>query len=160
MSTTTSTATSTVQAAQAAIATTGAVSGGSRRALVVPGILASAAATAATTGAAAISAAAGVTFADRTGSTIPILGFTQLTLVCTLAGVGLAAVLARRAKRPRPTFVRVTAALVVLSFVPDVVFGFNATATVTLMLIHLLAAAIVIPTLATRLALRRQPKHG
>jgi hypothetical protein len=156
-----STTTSTPLTAQAAIATTGSVSSGSPRALVVPGILASAAATAATTGAAAIAAAAGVTFAGRTGSAIPILGFAQVTLVCTLVGVGLAAVLARRAKRPRPTFVRVTAALVVLSFVPDVVSGFNATATVTLMLLHVLAAVIVVPTLAMRLALRRQPKqHG
>jgi hypothetical protein len=156
-----STTTSTALTAQAAIAAPGRVSGRSRRSLVMPGILASAAAAAATTGAAAIAAAAGVTFAGRTGPAIPILGFTQVTLVCALAGVGLAAVLARRAKRPRPTFVRVTAALVVLSFVPDVVVGFNATATVTLMLIHLLAAVIVVPTLAMRLALRRQPKqHG
>jgi hypothetical protein len=156
-----STTTSTAPTAQAATATSGPVSGGPARALVLPGILASAAAAAATTGAAAIAAAAGVTFADRTGSTIPIPGFTVLTLVFTLAGVGLAAVLARRAKRPRRTFVRVTAALVVLSFVPDVVFGFNATAAVTLMLIHVLAAVIVVPTLAMRLAPRRQSKqHG
>jgi Family of unknown function (DUF6069) len=156
-----STTTSTALTAQAAIATTGPVSGSSRRAIVLPGVLASAAAAAATTGAAAIAAAAGVTFAARTGEPIPILGFTQVTLVCALVGVGLAAVLARRAKRPRATFVRITAALVVLSFVPDVVSGFNATATVTLMLLHVLAAAIVVPTLAVRLALLRQPKqHG
>ncbi|MBO0871595.1 MAG: hypothetical protein J2P15_23835 [Micromonosporaceae bacterium] len=127
--------------------------------MAVPGILASAAAAAATTGVAAIATAAGISFADRTGSAIPILGFTELTLVCALAGVGLAAVLARRAKRPRRTFVRVTVALVVLSFVPDLVTGFNAAATVTLMLLHLLAAVIVIPTLATRLAVRRRSKQ-
>src|SRR5262245_55243801 len=104
----------TATTAPAAIATTGHGSGVSRRAVVLPGIAASVAAAAATTGVAGIAAAAGVSFADRSGSAIPILAFTQLTLVCALAGVGLAAVLARRAKRPRRTFMRVTAALVVL----------------------------------------------
>lgn len=154
-----STTTSTTLSAQTATTTTGPVSGVSRRAVVIPGILASAAAAAATTGAAAIAAAAGISFSDRTGSAIPTLGFTEITLACAMAGVGLAAVLARRAKRPRQTFVRVTAALVVLSFVPDLVSGFNASATVTLMLTHVLAAVIVIPTLASRLALRGQPKQ-
>ncbi|GIH19186.1 DUF6069 family protein [Rugosimonospora africana] len=38
--------------------------------------------------------------------------------------------------------------------------GFDATTAITLILIHLLAAAIVIPTLANRLAAVGQPKQG
>ncbi|HEY2669759.1 MAG TPA: DUF6069 family protein [Rugosimonospora sp.] len=158
MSSTTANASTT----QAAATTTGAsaASNNIRRTVVLHGVLASVGAAAATTAAAAIASAMGVSFADRTGSTIPILGFTQLTLLFSLTGVGLAAVLARRAKRPRSTFVRTTGTLVVLSFVPDLVVGFDAATAMTLILIHLLAAAIVVPTLAKRLAAVGQPKQG
>jgi hypothetical protein len=147
--------------AQAATDTTGAsaVPGSTRRSVVPHGVVASAGATAATTAAAAVASALGVSFVDRTGATIPILGFTELTLLFSLIGVGLAAVLTRRAKRPRSTFVRTTGTLVVLSFVPDLVSGFDVATTVALILIHLLAAAIVVPTLAIRLAPVRQPKQ-
>lgn len=146
----------------AATASTGApvASDNIRRTVALHGALASVGAAAATTTAAAIASAMGVSFADRTGSAIPILGFTQLTLLFSLTGVGLAAVLARRAKRPRSTFVRTTGTLVVLSLVPDLVVGFDAASAVTLILTHLLAAAIVIPTLAKRLAAVGQPKQG
>ena len=126
-----------------------------RRTVVRPGILTSVSAAAATTAAAAMTSSAGVSFTDRTGSAIPTSAFTTLTLLFSLIGVGLAATLARRAKRPRSTFVRISVSLVALSFVPDLASGFNATATVTLILIHLLAAAIVVPTLAARLAKTR-----
>jgi amino acid transporter len=147
--------------AQALTGTVGAsaVQNSIRRSVAAHGVLASLCAAAATTAAAATASAMGVRFGDQTGSTIPILGFTELTLVFSLIGVGLAAILARRAKRPRSTFLRTTGTLVVLSFVPDLVSGFNAAAAVTLILIHLLAAAIVVPTLATRLAPLRQPKR-
>lgn len=141
-----------------AIATTSAprtASADIRRAVVKPGILASVTAAVATTAAAAITSSAGVSFTDHTGSAIPTPAFTTLTLLFSLIGVGLAATLAQRAKRPRSTFVRITVTLVALSFVPDLASGFNATATVTLILIHLLAAAIVVPTLATRLTTAR-----
>ncbi|GIH16761.1 DUF6069 family protein [Rugosimonospora africana] len=158
MSSTTAKATT----APAATTITGvsAASGSHRRPVVLHGVLASVGAAAATTAAATIASAMGVSFADRTGSTIPIMGFAQLTLLFSLIGVALAAVLARRAKRPRSTFVRTTGTLVVLSFVPDLVVGFDATSATTLILIHLLAAAIVIPTLTKRLAPVGQPKQG
>jgi amino acid transporter len=139
---------------------TSAVPDSGRRSVAAHGVLASVGAAAATTAAAAVASAMGVSFADRTGATIPTLGFTELTLVFSLIGVGLAAVLARRAKRPRSTFLRTTGTLVLLSFVPDVVSGFDAATAVTLILIHLLAAAIVVPTLAKRLAPVGQPKQG
>ncbi|HJQ05632.1 MAG TPA: DUF6069 family protein [Nocardioides sp.] len=115
------------------------------------GLVAAAVAAVATTAFAAVASAAGVSFADRTGASIPIAGFAQVTLVLALVGVGIAAVVARKARQPRRTFVRVAGALVVLSFVPDLVSGFDAASAITLMADHVLAAAIVVPVLARRL---------
>ena len=126
-----------------------------RRTVWRHGVAAAAAASVVTTTLAAIASAAGVSFADPTGASIPILGFTQLTLVFSLIGVGLAAVLARRARRPRRTFVRTTVALTALSVVPDFTFGFDTASALTLAALHGVAAAIVIPTVAGRLAERR-----
>ncbi|GAB4008070.1 DUF6069 family protein [Nocardioides ultimimeridianus] len=116
------------------------------------GLAAAAGATAATTVVAAVASAAGVSFADRTGASIPISGFAVLTIVFSLIGVGIAAVLARRARSPRRTFLRITGTLVVLSLVPDAVSGFDVASALTLMADHLVAAAIVVPVLARRLA--------
>ena len=124
----------------------------SRRTVWKHGVAAAVVAAVATPAGAAVASAAGVSFADSTGASIPIGGFAQLTLVFSLIGVGLAAVLARRARQPRSTFVRTTVALTVLSLVPDATFGFDVASAVTLMSLHVLAAAIVIPTLARRLA--------
>jgi hypothetical protein len=119
------------------------------------GLAAAVVASAATTVLAAIASAAGVSFADRTGASIPIAAFAQLTLVFSLVGVGIAAVMARRARRPRPTFVRTAIALTGLSFVPDLTFGFDAGSAATLITLHTVAAVIVVPTLARRLARTR-----
>jgi amino acid transporter len=88
--------------------------------------------------------------ADSTGASIPIAGFAQLTLVFSLVGVGIAAVMARKARRPRTAV-----ALTALSFVPDLTFGFDAGSAATLITLHTVAAAIVVPTLARRLARTR-----
>jgi hypothetical protein len=109
----------------------------------------------ATTVLAAVASAAGVSFADGTGASIPLAGFAQLTLVFSLVGVGIAAVLARRARRPRATFVRTAVALTALSFVPDLTFGFDAASAATLITLHTVAAVIVVPVLAGRLARTR-----
>ncbi|MCR1785021.1 cell envelope biogenesis protein OmpA [Nocardioides carbamazepini] len=118
------------------------------------GLAAAAGASVVTTTLAAIASAAGVSFADGTGVSLPVLAFTQLTFVFSMIGVGLAAVLARRARRPRSTFVRTTLALAGLSVVPDATFGFDVASALTLMALHAVAAAIVIPVLARRLARR------
>lgn len=125
--------------------------GTTRRPVWLHGIAASVVAAGATTAVAAAASAAGVSFADHTGASIPPLGFTEVTLVFSLLGVGLAAILARKARHPRRVFVRTTLALLLLSFVPDLTFGFDPVSAVTLMSDHVLAAAIVIPTLARRL---------
>jgi amino acid transporter len=116
------------------------------------GVAAAVGASTATTVLAAIASAAGVSFADGTGASIPIAAFAQLTLIFSLVGVGFAAVMARRARRPRTTFVRTAVALTALSFVPDLTFGFDAGSAATLITLHTVAAAIVVPTLARRLA--------
>jgi hypothetical protein len=119
------------------------------------GVAAAVAASLATTVLAALASAAGVSFADSTGASIPLAGFAQLTLVFSLAGVGIAAVTARKARRPRPTFVRTAVALTALSFVPDLTFGFDTGSAATLITLHTVAAAIVVPALARRLARTR-----
>ncbi|GGU16503.1 hypothetical protein GCM10007979_13550 [Nocardioides albus] len=78
-----------------------------------------------------------------------------MTAVFSLIGVAMAAVMARVALRPRRTFVVTTVLLTVLSLVPDLTFGFDAASAVVLMALHVLAAAIVIPVLARRLAEER-----
>lgn len=118
------------------------------------GVAAAAVAAVATTVLAATASAAGVSF-EIDGEAIPLAGFAQLTFVFSLIGVALAAGLSRWAKRPRSTFVRTTVALTVLSVVPDVTFGFDAASAVTLVTLHTVAAAIVIPALASRLAATR-----
>jgi amino acid transporter len=120
-----------------------------------PGVAAAVVASVATTVLAAVASAAGVSFSDGTGPGIPIAGFAQLTLVFSLVGVGIAAVMARKARRPRSTFVRTAVALTALSFVPDLTFGFDASSAATLITLHTVAAAIVVPTLARRLAAQR-----
>jgi hypothetical protein len=123
-----------------------------RRPVWKHGVAAAVAASVATTALAALASAAGVSFADSTGASIPIAGFAQLTLLFSLVGVGIAAVMARRARRPRPTFVRTAVALTALSFVPDLTFGFDAGSAATLIALHIVAAAIVVPTLAGQLS--------
>ena len=119
------------------------------------GLAAAAAASVVTTALAAAASAAGVTFADGTGASIPLAGFAQVTFVLVMVGVGLAAVLARRARRPRSTFVRTCVALTLLSCVPDATFGFDAASAGTLMALHVTAAAVAVPVLASRLRAAR-----
>jgi hypothetical protein len=120
----------------------------------LPGLVATLAAAAATMGGAALASALGVSFADKTGAGIPIPGFGTLTVGFSLLGVVLAAILSRTAKHPRQTFVRTTIVLVVLSFIPDWLpqIGFDPVSAITLMALHVVAAVIVIPVLAGRLA--------
>ena len=119
------------------------------------GIAAAVVAAVATTVLAVVASAAGVSFSDGTGASIPIAAFAQLTVTFGLAGVGIAAVMARKARHPRSTFVRTAVALTALSFVPDLTFGFDAASAATLISLHTVAAAIVVPTLAGRLARTR-----
>lgn len=117
------------------------------------GVVAGAAAAAATTLVALAADAVGVSLAVG-GEQIPAAGFAQLTFVFALVGLALAAVLARRARNPRTTFVRTTLVLTAISLVPDVVADADMATRLTLGLTHVVAAAIVIPALARRLSAR------
>lgn len=115
------------------------------------GVVAAVVAAIATTVLAAIASAVGVSFSDGTGESIPLPVFTVLTLIFSLVGVGIAVVMARKARRPRSTFLRTVVALLVLSVVPSLAIGFDAGSAVTLVALHLVAAAIVVPVLLKRL---------
>lgn len=115
------------------------------------GLLATVAASAATMGVAAVGHAAGISL-DMGGAPIPVTGFGVLTAAFSLVGVILAAVVSRFARRPRRTFVSTTVVLTVLSLVPDAIADAGAGTKALLMLTHLVAAVIVIPAVARRLA--------
>ena len=85
------------------------------------------------------------------GEAIPVIGFAQVTFVASLIGAAIAIVVSHRASRPRRTFVNTTLALTVLSIVPDVLADAQTSTRLTLALTHIVAAAIVIPVLASRL---------
>jgi amino acid transporter len=136
-------------------APTTATSTAGRRPVWKHGCAAAVAASITTTLLAAVASAAGVSFSDGSGASIPLVAFAQLTLVFSLVGTGVAAVMARRARRPRSTFARTAVTLTALSFVPDLVLGFDAASAVTLIALHTVAAAIVVPTLVSRLASTR-----
>lgn len=123
----------------------------STRSLLGTGAVATVVASAATPVVAAAGRAAGISL-DIAGVPIPVLGFANLTAFFSLIGLVLAVVLARTSRRPRRTFVRTTVVLTVLSLVPDVIVDAAPDTKALLMLTHLVAAAIVIPAVARRLA--------
>jgi peptidoglycan/LPS O-acetylase OafA/YrhL len=86
------------------------------------------------------------------GESIPVLGFAQLTLVGAIIGTILAVVLSHRASRPRRTFVVTTVVLTALSIIPDVLADASGGTRFALAVAHVIAAAIVIPALASRLS--------
>ena len=109
--------------------------------------LSAVAAAAVVTGAAAGLHAAGVSFAVQ-GEMIPLAGFAQLTVVGAVIGGVLLAVLNRRSPAPRQRFVQTTAVLTALSCVPSVLWPDTAGTKVSLVALHLLAAAMIVPVLA------------
>jgi len=114
------------------------------------GLAAGATASVATTAFAAAAEAAGVSF-KIAGEAIPLPGFAQMTFVFSMIGAAIAVVLSRRAAHAERTFVRTTLALLALSFVPDALADASASTKIALVLSHIVAAAIVIPVLASRL---------
>jgi peptidoglycan/LPS O-acetylase OafA/YrhL len=85
------------------------------------------------------------------GQAIPVLGFAQLTFVAAIIGTVIAVVMSQRPSRPRHMFVMTTLALTALSIVPDITADAQTATKLVLALTHLVAAAIVIPALASRL---------
>ena len=97
-----------------------------------------------------------------TAKPIAVGMFAMGTLICAFWGTVLAVVLARYAVHPARAYVRVTVALTAVSLaVPLSAAGTAVSTKLTLVLAHLLAAAIIIPTVARRLTRapgRRQPR--
>jgi peptidoglycan/LPS O-acetylase OafA/YrhL len=89
------------------------------------------------------------------GKDFPLFAFPQLTLISTVIGVVIAIVASRRSSRPRRTFVVVTVALTLLSLVAPLALDTDTATKVTLEIAHLVAAAVIIPAVAAKLAERR-----
>jgi hypothetical protein len=117
----------------------------SMRALVRSGAVAGAVAAVCTTAVAAIASVADVSL-EVDGTAVPIPAFAWWTLVGTAVGVVLARLL-----RERRRFVVVTAIAVGLSLVPAIAAPDNTATKAVLVGCHLLAAAIIVPTLGRRL---------
>lgn len=106
---------------------------------------------AATSAVAAVAHAAGVSL-EVGGEEIPLLGFANLTVILSVVGLGIATGIRRWSAAPRRTWVITASALTALSLVPDVLADASVATKVTLMTTHVVAAAIVVPALARRLA--------
>lgn len=115
------------------------------RSLLPTGMLAGAAAAAATVVVAALAQAADVSL-EVDGQAIPLATFAFWTIVATIAGVVLAAVV-----RHRWRFLAATLTLTALSLVPSIVAPDDTATTIVLVGTHLLAAAIIIPAISIRL---------
>ncbi|MFE9643964.1 DUF6069 family protein [Streptomyces sp. NPDC006365] len=88
---------------------------------------------------------------------IPVGGFAGGVVFWSVAGIVLAVALARWAKRPARTFVVITVALTALSLAGPAVAPHTATSTqIVLAVSHVVAAAVIIPVLARRLAQQRR----
>jgi hypothetical protein len=94
--------------------------------------------------------AAGASVADVDlevdGEAVPVAAFAWWTLVATALGVLLARLLRRRGR-----FLAVATVLVGLSLVPPITAPDDTATTVVLVGAHLVAAAIIVPTLARQL---------
>jgi Family of unknown function (DUF6069) len=122
------------------------------RGLFATGLLATLAATAATTATAAAAMAVGVDFEiPDGGERIPLPGFATVTGVFSIVGVLIALTLRRWSPRPATWFGRTTVPLTVISLVPPVTSGADAATTTALIVLHLVAASVMIPTMVRRL---------
>jgi len=114
-----------------------------RRTTVASGAIAAAA----TTAAAAALDGLGVSF-EIDGEVIPLLGFAQMTFLGAVLGGVLLAGLDRWSSSARRRFVQATVALTALSCIPSVAMPDDAGSAVTLVALHVLAAALIVPALA------------
>ena len=106
----------------------------------------------ATTLSAALAQTLGVDFeVPDGGEPIPLAGFAVVTGFFSVVGVLLAAALGRWSTRPAERFVRTAVPLTApLSMVPPFLVGAGAATVAALVALHLIAAAVMIPTM-TRL---------
>ncbi|MET8530282.1 DUF6069 family protein [Micromonospora sp. NPDC005172] len=131
------------------------------RGLAGVGLAATLAAVVATTLVAAFAEAVGVDFAvPDGGEVIPLAGFAVVTGVFSLVGVVLAVALGRFSARPAERFLWTAVALTAISLVPPLLCGAAAATVAALVVLHLVAAAVVVPALTWRLGRRDRPHEG
>ena len=125
------------------------------RGLAGTGFVATLAAMVATTLAAALAQAVGVDFeVPDGGATIPLSGFAVVTGFFSVVGVVIAVALRRWSARPAERFVWTAVSLTAISLVPPLLCGADTATTVALLGLHLVPAAVMIPTLARSLRTR------
>ena len=119
------------------------------------GLLATLAAMVATTLAAAVAQAVGIDFeVPDGGETIPLSGFAVVTGFFSVVGIVIAVALLRWSAHPAKRFLWTTVSLTALSLVPPFLSGANTATTTALLGLHLVAATVMIPTLARSLRTR------
>lgn len=119
------------------------------------GVVAALAAVVATTLAAALAKAVGVDFeVSGEDGTIPLSGIAVVTGFFSVLGIVIAAALRRWSARPAERFVRTALTLTAISLVPPVLLGGDTATAVALVLLHAIAAAVMIPALARSLRTR------
>jgi Family of unknown function (DUF6069) len=122
------------------------------RRLAGTGFIAALAAMVATTLAAALARAVGVDFeVPDGGETIPLSGFAVVTGFFSVVGIVIAVALLRWSARPAQRFVWTAVSLTAISLVPPLLSGANTATTSALVGLHLVAATVMIPTLARSL---------
>lgn len=125
------------------------------RGLAITGFTASLGAMVATVLAAALAQAVGVDFVVSDGDeTIPLSGFAVVTGFFSVVGVVIAAALLRWSARPAERFVWTAVSLTAISLIPPVISGSDTATTTALLGLHLVAAAVMISTLARSLRTR------
>jgi hypothetical protein len=122
------------------------------RRLAGTGFIATLGAMVATTLAAALARAVGVDFeVPDGGETIPMPGFAVVTGFFSVVGIVIAAALLRWSARPAERFVQTAVSLTAISLVPPLISGATTATIVALVVLHLVAATVLIPTLARSL---------
>ncbi len=122
------------------------------RGLTGTGFIATLAAMSATTLAAAAAQTVGVDFeVPDGGEPIPLSGIAAVTGFFSVVGVAIAAALLRWSARPVERFVRTAVTLTAISLVPPLLAEANTATTAALLGLHLVAATVMIPTLARSL---------
>ena len=121
------------------------------RRLGVTGMVATLGAMVAAGATAALASSLGVTFEVEGGEVVPVSGIVFQAGVFSLVGVAIAAALLRWSARPTERFVATALVLTALSLLPPVLWGTGATTVVTLVLLHLVVAGVMVPSLARSL---------
>jgi hypothetical protein len=125
------------------------------RGLAGIGLIATLAAMVTTTLAAALARAVGVDFEiPAGGQTIPLPGFAVVTGFFSVVGIVIAVALLRWSARPAKRFVWTAVSLTAISLVPPFLAEADTATTTALLGLHLVAATVMIPTLARSLRTR------